>query len=91
MLGAFEVPPFADEDGCHVELLGDDAQVAAESKPDLLRGAKLFRNRVQSRVEGVGAVAHRLVEQVVLRVDVGVERPFRTPIALARSPIDVPW
>jgi hypothetical protein len=55
-------------------LLGHDAQVAAESESDLLRGPKLLRNRVESRVEGIGAVAHRLVEQIVFRVDMGVER-----------------
>ena len=55
-------------------MLGHDPQVGSEREPDLLRRRQLFGDRVERTVEGRGAVAHRLVEEVLLRLDVGVER-----------------
>jgi hypothetical protein len=46
----------------------------AQSEADLLGRRKLVRNRVEPRVERASAFGHRLVEQVLLRADVGVER-----------------
>src|SRR6185503_11503310 len=71
---ALEVLPFLDEDRRDVELLRDDAQMGAESEPHLLRRRCVVGNRVERAVEGGRAAAHRLVEQVLLALDVGVER-----------------
>ena len=71
---ADEVAPLAHEDRRDVELLGDDAQVTPEREPDLLRRRQLVGNDVERGVERGGALAHRLVEEVLLRRDVRVER-----------------
>src|SRR6266550_5979324 len=76
---ALEVAPLLDEDCRDVQLVGDDLQVRTESQPDLLRRRRLFRDRVEPGVEGASAFGHRLVEEVLLRVDVRVEGAFLDP------------
>ena len=71
---ALEVAPLADEDGRDVELVGDDTQVRAQREPDLLRRRQVVRDRVEGGVERVRALAHRLVEQILLRLGMRVER-----------------
>src|SRR5262249_47365621 len=71
---AGEVPPLADEDRRHVELLRDQLQVRAQRQPDPLRDWKLLGDRVKRRVEGGGPGASDLPEQVLLRIDVRIER-----------------
>src|SRR4029079_11585455 len=61
-------------DGRDVELLGNDAQVAAQHEANALGHGRRLRKVVQHAVERLGALAHGLVEQVLLRVDVRVER-----------------
>ena len=63
---AFQVAPLPHEDRCDVQLLGDDAQVGAQRKPDPLARRRAVGDRVQRIVEGTRALAHRLVEQVLL-------------------------
>src|SRR5262245_57025071 len=72
--GTFEVPPLLDEDGGDVELLGHDPEVTAQSKPDLLHRRCVVRNCVEGGVERGSALRERLVEEVLLRGDVRVER-----------------
>jgi hypothetical protein len=48
--------------------------VAAEGEPDLLRRRQLLGDLVERAVEGLSPLAHRLVEEVLLALDVGVER-----------------
>jgi hypothetical protein len=55
-------------------LLRDDAEVRAQREPDPLARRQVVGDGVEGRVEGAGALAHRLVEEVLLRVDVRVER-----------------
>jgi hypothetical protein len=50
--------------------------VRAEREADPLEHAQVVRNVVESGVEGLRTLAHRLVEQVLLRLDVRVQRPF---------------
>ena len=69
-----EVPPLLHEDGRDLELVGHDAQVRAQREADLLRRRQLLGDRVERPVEGLGALPHRLVEEVLLALDVGVER-----------------
>ena len=69
-----EVAPFLDEDSRDVELLGNDAQVAAKGEPDLLGRRRVVRDRIECGVKGCRALAQRLPEQVLLRGDMGVER-----------------
>jgi hypothetical protein len=71
---AVEVAPFADEDGGDVELLRDDAQVRAERKPDAGEDGKVVGDVVEGGMEGLRALAHRFVEEVLLGIDVRVER-----------------
>src|SRR5262245_10350022 len=71
---ALEVAPLADEDGRDVELLGYDTQVRAQREPDPLARRQVVGHRVEGGVERLGALAHRLVQQVLLRLDVRVER-----------------
>src|SRR5207247_8967945 len=68
------VAPVSYDHRRHVELLGDDPQVGAQREPDLLRRRQPLGDRVERTVEGRGAVPHGLVEEVLLRVDVRVER-----------------
>ena len=69
-----QVTPLADEDRRDVELLGNDAKVPTQRETDLLDRVRALGNRVERGMESGGAVAHRLVQQVLLRVDVRVER-----------------
>ena len=69
-----EVSPFLHEDGGDVELLAVYAQVRAQRQPDLLRRPEDVRDRIEAGMERACPFAHRLVEQVLLRVDVRVER-----------------
>ena len=71
---AFEVAPLADEDRCDVELLRDDAQMRSQCEPNPCQNAQVLGNFVQRRMERLRALTHRLVEQVLLGVDVRVER-----------------
>ncbi len=71
---ALEVAPLADEHRGDVELLRHDAKVRAERKPEPLRGREVVRHRIERGVERPRALLHRLVEQVLLGVDVRVER-----------------
>src|SRR5439155_2991358 len=71
---ALEVAPLLNEDGGDVELLGDDPEVAAQRESDLLRRRQVLGDRVEGFVEGGGALPQGLVEEVLLRGDVGVER-----------------
>ena len=45
-----------------------------EREPDLLRGPETLRDRVQRGVEGGGTLSRRLVEKLLLALDVRVER-----------------
>src|SRR4029450_2181252 len=47
-----------------------------QREPDLLGRRQLLRDRIERGVERVSALTHRLVEQVLLRRDVRVERPL---------------
>jgi hypothetical protein len=47
--------------------------VGVQREADLLRGRQVFRDRVKAGVKAVGAFAHRLVEEILLPGDVGVE------------------
>src|SRR5262249_47582350 len=69
-----EIAPLAHPHRRHVELVGDDPEVRPEREPDLLGRGQLIRDRVERTVEGDGTLAQCLVEQVLLRVDVGVDR-----------------
>ena len=60
-------------------MLADDAQVRAQREPDLLRRRQPLRDGVERRVERRGARAGDLPEQVLLRVDVVVERGLLDP------------
>src|SRR5207253_8402475 len=71
---ALEVAPLADENGRDVELLGHHAEVPAQREPDLLDRPGALGNRVERGVESGRALPHRLVEEVLLRLDVVVER-----------------
>src|SRR5215210_3210477 len=73
---ALEVAPLLHEHRRHVELIGHDAEVRAQREADLVGRAEAFVDRVEPRVEGARALEHRLVEQVLLGRDVGVERPL---------------
>src|SRR6266540_3939442 len=73
---ALQVAPLLHEDGRDVELVCHDSEVRAKRQLDLLGDRKVLRDRVQPRVEGPRALEHRLVEQVLLRGDVRVERAF---------------
>jgi hypothetical protein len=53
--------------------------VQAEREPDLLDRAQLVRDCVEPGVESARSLGHRLVEQVLLRVDVGVQRALLHP------------
>src|SRR5918992_2130057 len=70
---ALEVAPLAHEDRGHVELLRDDAQVRTQREADLLRRRQPLVDRVQCAEEGVGPLAHRHVQQLLLRDDVPVD------------------
>jgi hypothetical protein len=48
--------------------------VRAEREPDALRDLEVVGDLVERSVERLGAVAQRLIEQVLLRLDVRVER-----------------
>ncbi len=69
-----EIPPLADEDGGDVELLGDDAEMAAERRADPLDDRPFVGNLVEGHVERLGALARNVPEEVGLRLDVRVER-----------------
>ena len=71
---ALEIAPLAHEDGRDVELLGHDAKVRAQRGADPLDDRPLLRHRVERGVEGGGALARDLPEQVGLRLDVRVHR-----------------
>src|SRR5207253_1796735 len=71
---ALEIAPLADEDRRDVELLGDDAEMAPQRQTDLLGGRRVLGQGVERAVERRRTLSHRLVEQVLLRVDVVVER-----------------
>src|SRR5581483_7955587 len=71
---ALEVAPLANEHGGDVELLGDDAQVRPQRRPDPVDDGPLLGNPVQAGVERRGALARHLPEEVGLRLDVCVER-----------------
>src|SRR3990172_6879669 len=47
-----EVTPFAREHGRHVELLGDDAEMAPEREPNALQRRGVVRNLVDRPLEG---------------------------------------
>src|SRR5215210_3164771 len=76
---ALEVAPLADEDRRDIELLRDDPQVRPERALDPLGGSEIFRHRVECGMERLCPLLHRLVEQILLRVDVGVERTLLDP------------
>jgi hypothetical protein len=69
-----EVAPLADEDRGNIELLGDDAQVGAEREPDPRQDWNVVGDLIERGMKRLRALAHGLVEQVLLRVDVRVER-----------------
>ncbi len=71
---AFQISPFLHEHGGDLELFLHHAEMAAQGQADLLGRRERFRNLVERGVERVGALAHRLVEKVLLPGDVGVER-----------------
>ena len=71
---AFEVPPLADEDRRDVELLGDDAEMSAQRRPDSLHDRPLVRHLVEREMERLGALAGDVPEQVGFRLDVRVQR-----------------
>ena len=50
--------------------------MGAQRESDLLRRRQPLGDRVERTVEGGGTLAHRLVEKLLLRGDVVVERPF---------------
>src|SRR5919197_6243743 len=70
----FEVAPLLHEDRRDVQLVGHDAQVRPQRKPDLLDRPQLVRDRVEAGMEGPRSLGHRIVEQVMNGVDMGVER-----------------
>jgi hypothetical protein len=71
---ALEISPLADEDGGDVELLRDDAEMAAERRADPLDDRPVVGNLVEGRVKRLGALARDVPEEVGLRLDVRVER-----------------
>ena len=71
---ALEVAPLAREHGRDVELLRDDAQVPAQRQPHALDGRRVVGHGVERGVERARALAHRLVEQLLLRAGQRVER-----------------
>jgi ring-1,2-phenylacetyl-CoA epoxidase subunit PaaA len=70
---ALEIAPLANEDGRHVELPGDDAQVAAQRCADPLDDRPVVGHFVERGMERLGALARDLPEKVGLRFDVRVE------------------
>jgi len=76
---ALEVPPLTDEDGRDVQLLRDNAQMRPQSQPDPSKHRQVVGDLVERRVERRGALPHRLVEQVLLGLDVRVERALLNP------------
>src|SRR4029450_1161819 len=73
---ALEVAPLLDEDRGHVELVRDDAQVRAQREPDLVGRPQRVGDLAEAPVERARPRGHRLVKQVLLRLDVRVERPL---------------
>ena len=71
---ALEVAPLAGEDGRDVELLRDDAEMAAQREPDALDCRRILRHRVECGVKRARPFPHRLVEELLLRSDQRVER-----------------
>jgi hypothetical protein len=71
---AFEIAPLLDEDGGDVQLLGDDVEVRAQRAAELLGRGERFRDGVERGVERRRPVAGDLPEQVLLRLDVRVQR-----------------
>src|SRR5262249_45095384 len=69
-----EVAPLAGEDGRHLELLGDHAEVAAKREADALDRRQVVRDLVECGMERVRALAHRHEEELLLRPDQRVER-----------------
>src|SRR5579872_2912003 len=71
---ALEVAPLAHEDGRHVVLRGDHAQMGAEHRLDPVEHGAFLGDRVERGVERLRPFPGDLPEQVGLAVDMGVER-----------------
>ena len=71
---AAQVAPLPDEDRRHVELAGDHREVPAQREPDPLGGGRVLGHRVERGMERLGALAGDVPEEILLGVDVVVER-----------------